>query len=226
MKRKTTLAYFLLTVILLSGCSPDNESLSNSFSFSNDSEYNVTYNYTVSDYPVYKNAEELITASDIVLTGKVTDIFFQMLDSTTGLPPTDQTEERNNELCTIYTVEVISTYKGDASEAVSIRTQGGLKDEYLDQQILALGERASNGITVAQDMPEIKIGETYLFSLRVFDGTDPCLMNPDQGIIKVSELSEAVVKDEYGYISAKDMISYFGEEKWSAFKSINYIETE
>lgn len=226
MKRKTTLAYFLLTVILLSGCSPDNESLSNSFSFSNDSEYNVTYNYTVSDYPVYKNAEELITASDIVLTGKVTDIFFQMLDSTTGLPPTDQTEERNNELCTIYTVEVISTYKGDASEAVNIRTQGGLKDEYLDQQILALGERASNGITVAQDMPEIKIGETYLFSLRVFDGTDPCLMNPDQGIIKVSELSEAVVKDEYGYISAKDMISYFGEEKWSAFKSINYIETE
>ena len=75
-------------------------------------------------------------------------------------------------------------------------------------------------------MPEIEIGETYLFSLGVFEGTDPCLMNVDQGVICVSDLNSAVAKDIYGYVSAKDIISYFGNEKWTAFESENFLETE
>ena len=160
-----------------------------------------------------------------MLTGKVTDISFKMLDYVTALPPTEETEERYIKLCTIYTVDVISTYKGNVSESINIRVAGGLKDKYLDEQLRVLGERASKGITVTSNMPEIEIGETYLFSVGVFEGTDPCLMNVDQGVICVSDLNLAVAKDIYGYVSAKDIISYFGNEKWTAFESENFLKT-
>ncbi|MBD5116646.1 MAG: hypothetical protein HDT48_03905 [Ruminococcaceae bacterium] len=226
MRIKTLIILFLMTAALLSGCSTDSESLSKDLSANSISENNVTYNYSVSDYPVYKKTEELISASDIVLTGRVTDVSFKMLDYKTALPPTEESEEGDITLCTIYTVEVISIYKGNVSESINIRVAGGIKDKYLDQQIQVLGERASKGITVAEDMPEIKIGETYLFSLMVFEGTDPCLLNFEQGIISVSDFNSTVVKDEFGYISAKDIISYFGNEKWTAFESENFLEAE
>lgn len=230
MKIKALTISFLMTAALLSGCSADSESLSKDLSVSSSvnsiSENNITYNYSHSDYYVYENPEELISAADIVLTGKVTDISFKMLDYVTALPPTEETEERYIKLCTIYTVDVISTYKGNVSESINIRVAGGLKDKYLDKQLRVLGERASEGITVTMGMPEIEIGETYLFSLAVFEGTDPCLMNIDQGVICVSDLNSAVAKDKYGYVSAKDIISNFGNEKWTAFESENFLETE
>lgn len=230
MKIKALTISFLMTAALLSGCSADSESLSKNVSVSSSvnsiSENNITYNYSHSDYYVYENPEELISAADIVLTGRVTDISFKMLDYKTALPPTEESEESNITLCTIYTVEVISTYKGNVSESINIRVAGGLKDKYLDEQLRVLGERASEGITVTMGMPEIEIGETYLFSLGVFEGTDPCLMNQDQGVICVSDLNSAVAKDIYGYVSAKDIISYFGNEKWTAFESENFLETE
>ncbi len=229
MKIKATIS-FLMTAALLSGCSADSESLSKDVSVSSSvnsiSENNITYNCSYSDYYVYENPEELISAADIVLTGKVTDISFKMLDYVTALPPTEETEERYIKLCTIYTVDVISTYKGNVSESINIRVAGGLKDKYLDEQLRVLGERVSKGITVTSNMPEIEIGETYLFSLGVFEGTDPCLMNVDQGVICVSDLNSAVAKDIYGYVSAKDIISYFGNEKWTAFESENFLKTE
>lgn len=221
---------FLMTAALLSGCSADSESPSKDLSVSSSvnsiSENNITYNYSHSDYYVYENPEELISAADIVLTGRVTDVSFKMLDYKTALPPTEESEESNITLCTIYTVEVISTYKGNVSESINIRVAGGLKDKYLDKQLRVLGERASKGITVTSNMPEIEIGEKYLFSLGVFEGTDPCLMNVDQGVICVSDLNSAVAKDKYGYVSAKDIISNFGNEKWTAFESENFLETE
>jgi len=75
-------------------------------------------------------------------------------------------------------------------------------------------------------MPELEIRSTYLFSLMEFSGTDPCLMNPEQGVIKIDEINKASVKDEYGYISVKDMISYFGYEKLADFEAGNFPETE
>lgn len=51
-------------------------------------------------------------------------------------------------------------------------------------------------------------------------------MNIDQGVICVSDLNSAVAKDKYGYVSAKDIISNFGNEKWTAFESENFLETE
>lgn len=225
--KRTTIISFLLTAVLLSGCSTGSETQSDNISDSGISGFSVKYNYAHVDYMVYNNAEELVKESDIVLLGRIKDISFQMLDSTTGLPPTEEAEERNIELCTIYSVEKVSVYKGDVSDVFNIRVRSGVKnDKYLEQQIQVLGDRVFEGITIEDDMPELEIGGLYLFSLGVFEGTDPCLMSPEQGVIKVSEINDALVKDEYGLISAKDIISYFGEEKWTAFESGNYLETE
>ena len=224
--KRTTIISFFLTTVLLSGCSTGGETQSNSISDSGISGFSVKYNYAHADYRVYNNAEELIRESDIVLLGRVRDVSFQMLDSTTGLPPTEEAEERHVDLCTIYSVEKASAYKGDVSDVFNIRVRSGVKnDKYLEQQIQVLGDRVSKGITIEDDMPELEIGGLYLFSLGVFEGTDPCLMSPEQGVMKVNEINDALVKDEYRLISAKDIMSYFGEEKWTAFESGNYLET-
>lgn len=173
MRIKTLIILFLMTAALLSGCSTDSESLSKDLSANSISENNVTYNYSVSDYPVYKKTEELISASDIVLTGRVTDVSFKMLDYKTALPPTEESEEGDITLCTIYTVEVISIYKDNVSESINIRVAGGIKDKYLDQQIQVLGERASKGITVAEDMPGIAFFDAESITARMQYGDHP-----------------------------------------------------
>lgn len=226
--KRAAIIPFLLTAVLLSGCSTGSETQSDNISGGSIPEYSVQYNYVLCSGDIaYKNAEELVKGSDIVMLGRVKDISFQMLDSTTGLPPTEESEERHIELCTMYSVEKVSAYKGDVSDIVNIRVRGVAKnDKYLEQQIRALGDRVSIGITIAKDIPEPEIGGLYLFSLAVFEGTDPCLIgSQQQAVIKLNSINDALVKDEYGYISGKDIISYFGEEKWEAFESGSYIET-
>jgi hypothetical protein len=224
MKSKIITAIAIATS-LLSACSknqnikPENSSGSDEVisSFAN----NVVYNSVFADYPIYRNVEELMSSSLSqipveILIGKVTDISFQMLDSTTGLPPTDKTEERHNELCTIYSIDVITSYTDNTSKLIKIRVRGGLKYIYVKEQLEVLDKYSSNSINIVEDMPEIKIGETYLFSLAVFEGTDPCLINLEQGIINIRT---AYKKDSFGYISATDIISYFGENKLVEFEN-------
>lgn len=171
------------------------------------------YNSMLIDYPVYTTPKELIEASDIIMLGKVEAVSFKILDIKTGLPPTDKTEEKDMELCTVYSVKNLTSYKGDVSESVNIRVQGGLKNEkYLKPQLEALGERASEGITVNEGMSELETGATYLFSLTVFAETDPCLSNSTQSAFRIGDSEETSSKDIFGYISPTDIISCFDEE--------------
>lgn len=233
MKLKTIIL-FVVTAFILSACStdisdsiPPNSIPSESVpSYDNGFlETDVEYGSIYADYRIYNKPEALIEAADSVLIGKVVSRSFKILDYATGLPPTETTEEFNKILCTIYTVDVITSYKGDVSTTINIRTQGGIKDECISEQLQALKTKttSSNVIPIMEGMPQIKVDEIYLFSLRVFEGTDPCIMNPYQSIISIQDPS---AKDIYGYISTKDIISYFGEDKWDEFKASSLVETE
>jgi hypothetical protein len=218
---KIKLALLAAAVLVLASCSasqnPSSENSSVVDADMNGSSvaYEVDYNTMSADWPIYKDVTELTEAANVILLGKVTDISFQVLDDRTARPPSEETEEWNRSLNTIYDVDVITSYKGDSLENIKVRMLGGQKGVRVEEQLAALGEDAENGIPIMEGMPEIKIGETYLFVLYQYKDTMPTLVNVGQGVY---ELHDPLAKDQYSFVSPKDIISYFGKDKWEEFK--------
>ncbi len=175
-------------------------------------------------YEAFETPDELADAADMVFIGKVKSLSFEVLDINTGLPPTGQTEEHDNILYTNYTVEVLTSYKGDVSGTFTFKEYGGLRDRYIDEQIIALTEvkehpTISDILVAERENYIIEEGHTYLFSLYKLNNGSFCLLTPDkQSAFPVENAEE---KDQFGYLSVKDVISYFGEDKWNEFKASN-----
>lgn len=110
----------------LSACSA-NISESNPFYDSDSIDSNVEYGSISAEFLVYEKPEALVEVADLVFVGKVVAHSFQVLDYTTGLPATEKTEEIDIIFCTIYTVDVVTSYKGGYSKTMNIRTHGGKK---------------------------------------------------------------------------------------------------
>ncbi|TAH64975.1 MAG: hypothetical protein EWM47_11705 [Anaerolineaceae bacterium] len=221
---KIKLILFITLVLVLSSCSVYKNPISEDHSLvDNDTDDNliadkVTYNSISADWPAYEDVEDLVEAGNIILMGKVTDISFQVLDDRTGEPPSEETKEADRSLYTIYDVDVIRSYKGDFLETTKVRMLGGQEGFRVDEQVKALGEDAQKGITIIKGRPEILIGESYLFVLYQYEDTIPTLVNMEQGVYDVNDPLE---KDWYSFVSAKDIISYFGEDKWDEFTKEN-----
>lgn len=173
-------------------------------------------------YEVFETPNELADMADMVFIGKVKSLSFEILDFYTGLPPTVQTEEHHKVLYTNYTVEVLTSYKGGASGTFTFKEYGGVRDRHIDEQIIAL--TAVKEKPTISDIPVdenenyiIEEGQTYLFSLYKLDSGSFCLLNPDkQSAFPVENVEE---KDQFGCLSVKDVISYFGDDKWNEFKT-------
>jgi len=139
------------------------------------------------------------------------------------------------DLITLYDVDVITTYKGKAVKSAQIRMRGGLQDYHVEEQLSVLAEYDMEEIFVSRDRPEIKIGEAYLFVLAQSKTGVPWNMIPEQSIYNLHDPFEKHTlgnyelddpakyysknKDQYGrpIMSAKDVISVFGEDKWGDF---------
>ncbi len=163
------------------------------------------------------------------------------MDAKTSLPPTEETEDYYRWLNTIYDLEIITSYKGGVFYPAQIRTDGGLKDYRVEEQLEVMRSgnayHYGNGIPIMEGIPEIKIGEIYLFVLGQFETGLPSNLIPQQSFynlqnpFKKNTLGEIELddpakyysekKDPYGnpIISAKDVISTFGQEKWNDFWS-------
>ncbi len=211
-----SIAAVLAAVLMLSACSE-----------MTDIDWDISGDYLsffTFQYEVYETPDELADAADMVFIGKVKSLSFEVLDFRTGLPPTAQTEEHDKMLYTNYTVEILKSYKGNASGTFTFKEYGGIRDRHIDEQIIALSKVKEHptisDISVAEDENYILEEEhTYLLSLHKLDSGSFCLLNPDkQSAFPVENAEE---KDQYGYLSVKDVISYFGEDKWNEFKAGN-----
>ncbi|MCL2508204.1 MAG: hypothetical protein FWF05_03405 [Oscillospiraceae bacterium] len=177
-------------------------------------------------YP-HKNAEELVESADAVIIGKVSGISFQILDATTGMPPDEKTEERHRRLWTIYDINILTAYKGSESSSLKIKTDGGLKDYRVEEQLELIKDLTppNNIIAVSGETSMIKMGETYLFTLSQSRNWEFFnVMTPSQSIHNLKNpfgKGEAVASQENqrgsSTITAKDVISVFGQDKWDAF---------
>lgn len=221
MKAKS-LFVFILAVILLSGCSGKTDVQNDSSlgtgqeTGSTPEEMDVQYIDVSADWPAYANASALIKEANVVVVGKVTGISFQILDLKNGGAPTESSEQRNCSLCTIYDVEVGSLYKGNADSKFQFFMYGGLKEEYVKEQLAALDSIDQKKIPVMEGTPDIEIGKTYLFVLYQYKDKMPTPLNLKQGVYR---LDDPLKKDAYSYVSPKEIISYFGDDKWTAFIS-------
>ena len=218
-----SIAAALAAALMLSACAETKNEFDINWDISGD--YLTLFS---AQYEVFETPNELADMADMVFIGKVKSLSFEILDQHTGLPPTEQTEERDKKLYTNYTVEVLTSYKGGASGTFTFKEYGGVRDRYIDEQIIAL-TKVKEQPTIS-DIPVceyenyiLEEGHTYLFSLDKLDSGFFCLLNPDkQSAFPVENVEE---KDQFGYLSVKDVISYFGEDKWNEFRAGNIAET-
>ena len=232
--KKLLCALIMLTVVVTTSCGnyigeSDSENKSNM--------EEVNYVFVEPFCHVYRDVHELIEGVEpsrkdieiLIFTGNVTGISFQILDITTGGAPTHETEKKNCYLNTIYEIDIITSYKGKYSEKTQIRMLGGIIDYRTEEQLSISKEIEDfNGrITIVEGMPEINIGETYLFVTGQFltiagqfVTSAPTLVNLNQSVYNLHNPFDKKLEgysDNIFPISAKDIISAFGEDKWDSF---------
>jgi len=204
----------------------------------------VQYGIIEALYKIYDNAREIVDWEDspertrVIFAGKVNAISFQVLDITTAKPPDEKTEERHRQLHTTYDVDIITAYKGELPESIRIKVDSGIKDYRAEEQLRLIKEMKAwpeDCIPISEGLPEIKIGESYLFVCSQYNDGSHGLINMDQSVYDLRDpFKKNVIRnrepdepaeyysrdtDRLGFplISAKDVISAFGEDKWDAF---------
>jgi hypothetical protein len=211
-------------------------------------EYNgeIQYGSINSSYRVYSDANELVERADVVITGTISNISFEVIDPRTGFPPAEDAIEkyavefgfepepwRIFVLETIYDVDIITTYKGEKTETVQVRMRGGLQNYRIDEQIAISRKYGIDFILISENNENMKIGETYLVALSQLPSGNFSPINPGQGSFKlgnpfekqaswgerfdISYYSRSRDEFENPLISAYDVISTFGDNVWDTF---------
>lgn len=220
MKNKLLLL-ILAVAFALSGCaagdnnnasvaSPDEKSVdSSSADVAENNSSDVAYTFWEADWPVYTEVKELVDHAEHVFIGKVSAIDFDMLPL--AVDGTDVC------LHTVFTLDVITSYKGATENQVIAVQSGGIEDKYIDKQLKVLGTTENQGIPVMVGARELTLGKAYLFV--IYKGVHRCsLINPGQCAYDMDTPEQ---KDVYSLFSAKDIISYFGSDKWAEINPTN-----
>ena len=148
------------------------------------------------EYPVYDTAEEIVSASDLVFSGTVTEIKYESLnvksengaDSKTGLAETSEVPY------TIFVINIEQVYKGSVdSDSISIKRPGGKMDGYE---------------YVLEDASAIDIGETYLFITETYENSYPSLLNVTQASFNMSDSETTNISQEYTGITLSEVLEY------------------
>lgn len=183
------------------------------------------YVLTHADWPIYGDGEALAEQGDLIFAGRVTAIGFQVLDLKTALPATEETKPADRRLYTIYTVEVLESYKGEPGTSLKVRIMGGMAGYEVEKQLEVMESGMvygrEDGIPLLEDYRNLRcdVGGAYLFVLAAFETCDPTILNPCQSIFDLREPETAhSVGGKPPLISAKDVILEFGMGAWNRFE--------
>lgn len=151
--------------------------------------------YTLSaDYPLYDTAEEIVDSADMVFTGKVVNIRYEMLDvkSEIGPDPLTGLVESDPIPYTIYEIQPIQFYKGETTQnSVCVKRPGGIFD---------------GSSYILEDSAEIVINNEYLFVAEAFENSYASLINATQATYNLNEPS---VISEENEITLADILMVF-----------------
>lgn len=234
--KKLLLVLLVLGTVVLSSCANTGVS---SVSSSADTEAvsgesadagSVAFVYPQTHWILNPDVQDLVDEADLVFTGQISDISFKMLDTMTGLPPTEETDEINCFMVTMYDVDIITAYKGNPTKSMQVKIWSGIKGYREEEQKEIAKDRGIKYIQILAELPKMRIGKTFLFAVMKGEDCTAFISNPYQCIY---DLHDPFIKrgfyeqdkyylgkkDESGspIISAKDVIMTFGEDKWDAF---------
>lgn len=121
------------------------------------------------DYSPPASAAQIVDISEYVFTARISDVSFENVPE--------------NGFRTVYSVEILKTYKGDTSGITTLFRKGGLVGYRTDDQLAVLG---GEKIPIYRNYmrADCHLGETYLFALgeslyiydpsyEIFDMSDP-----------------------------------------------------
>lgn len=115
MKRFLAIMLSLIMTACFAGCNKAiNNQFPNDLVVSTETEHPMITQSPA--WPVYNTAAEIVTASSNIYTGKVKNISFEIVNMKTGTADSSATSGKTDcMLYTVYTVDVLKSYKGDNS---------------------------------------------------------------------------------------------------------------
>lgn len=120
------------------------------------------------DYPSYDTAQELVSASDLVFSGKPKNIRYEMLNIMTEPSGDSMTGLKNSESLpyTIIEIEINNVYKGEiTTDTIEIKIIGGT---------------FGGQIYTVDGYDEILLNNNYLFIANTYPNSYPSLVNLSQ----------------------------------------------
>ncbi|NJC21077.1 putative small secreted protein [Arthrobacter pigmenti] len=161
-------------------------------------------NEIAADYPVYKTAEKLVDASNLIIEGEVQnsryDVMYPMPFSGddpelnpyagTGNEPSDREIADMRVPVTVYSVLVTKVHEGSATPGgmVEIHRTGG---EMSGEQYVELGAA------------DVELGKSYLLYLDQVDGHPAGIVGGDAGLFE--EVAEGTFSSAMGEIESSDV---------------------
>jgi len=184
-----------------------------------DEKYQINYTKIIMDREPFRSVEEMMAVGDTVIIGRVTDITF-MTHPNLSQP---QSESQEMVLSTLYDVDILHIYKGNAENKLVLHMSGGLdQSEYLQKEIEVMGNQPVTEIKLYLSQPKFEIGKTYLLVLRE-NTAFPGHYNPfgySQSVCPISSNKDAAYSAGF---SMKDIISYFESDEWNSFHPEEYL---
>lgn len=122
------------------------------------------------DYPQYNSASELVKQADAVVSGKVTNIQYKMLDVSTQSGKDSETGLDSSTAMpyTLYTISVDKVYKKDKTLGDSTIT------------VKCLGGKIDNTVYKLENAKPIKKDKKYMFLLKTYNNSYPSMLNVTQ----------------------------------------------
>jgi len=189
-----------LILILLSGCG--NIPNTSQMSVESFGQAEVIKQVMIEDYPMYDTAQNLVDAADLVFTGKVENITYEMMDIKMESGPDSMTglEEASKVPYTIFEIKVSNIYKGNTTdETIYLKRPGGNFDTIVYE---------------LEGATPINQGEEYLFVAQTFENFYPSLVNVDQAVY---DLNAPAVLSEDNTITLSQILLLF---EWEIFKNM------
>lgn len=199
MKRFLAIMLSLIMTACFAGCNKAiNNQFPNDLVVSTETEHPMITQSP--EWSVYNTAAEIVTASTNIYTGKVKSISFEIVNMKTGTADSSAASGKTDcMLYTVYTVDVLKSYKGDNSGEIKICVIGGIagyreNEQYDALQAAGLYEQY-NGIPVVDGRCSLAIDGEYLFcTSRTAGGYD--------FVINKTQFAHAVNSQNYTAITS------------------------
>lgn len=208
----------IMALLTLSGCiesniSPDCSARDASLESKVDQNSSLSaekITYVTCDWPYYNTLQSLCEAATDIFEGKVSDVFFKIIDMRSGKVVDDKKVDDKTylRLYTVYEIDVTDSYKKAESNkmyvCVSTGFEGYKEAEQRDLMKSAGIYNESTGIQVVREFRHLQIGQSYLFLTVDLGGTYNYIVNADQFAF---DKSVAEKSETFGYLEIKTFVA-------------------